>query len=382
MEQVNLDKAQELIVNSGSATNVKDQLNNTLTLNATNEVSSWVFGTLTKPITVTDQVKTAINLDVRELAPAIPSPTVDTVSTDTYNSLLSQSIDLQTIVTELREQITTLDGRVSSLEGQVDSEISERTATEQTNQVLLNQLDSLSGTINGFADQIATALQKSVEESIYRTSLQAQNEGFRAQINALLSQIDSLNTLITGLYAQLGAVQIQRDIEDIADAQARAKEGWSINSVVVIPDNPGECYYPDDGNLYRLIGRQSNFTLNAEWRRGGALTFVNYNKVPVRVVLEIRYPVYDYNTTPIKIQKFFTFDNTDFNVGAGGSQRINTKFLTSIYADKNAKSKWYTDGKIKITVYNDRASTVREEIIPLLYGVLHPDSYGNQNSCP
>lgn len=385
METVNLDKGQELIVNSGSASNVKDPYNNTLTFNPSNEISSWVFGKLTKPITITDQVKTAINLEVRELAPSIPSPTVDTVSTDTYNALLSQSIDLQNIVTELRTQITTLDGRISGLEGQVETEISERTATEQTNQVLLNQLDSLSSTINGFADQISTALQKSVEESIYRTSLQAQNEGFKAQINGLLSQIDSLNILITGLYAQLGAVQIQRDIEDIADTEAAAKQGWNINAVVAIPEIPGECVYTDElgvANKYRLIAKQSNNTLNVGWKRGGAFTFVNYNKVPVKVSLEIRYPIYNSASTPIKLQKFFAFEKSEFVISPNSKQLIKTVWLPNdVYADKNSKSKWYADGKIKITVKNETSGTVVDEIIPILYGMLHPDTFSNNSPC-
>lgn len=373
------DKETELILNSGSFATAKNPYSNTLTLDASNGVSSFVFGRLTKPITVTDQVRNAIEINVKELVPNIPAPTVETVSTDTYNALLSQSIDLQNIADELRTQIETLDVRVSGLEGQVETEISERTSTEQTNQVLLNQLDSLSSTINGFADQISTALQKSVEESIFRTSLQAQNEGFKAQINGLLSQIDSLNTLITGLYAQLGAVQIQRDIEDIANSEAQAKEGWNINSVVVVPDFPGECVY--DGKAYRLIAKQSNFSLDMGWKRGGPLTFVNYNKVPVRVTVEVRYPIADPNSTPIKLQKFFAFDKTEFQISGGLKMRVLSVPLKSVYADKNSKSIWYTDGKIKITVYNDAAGTVKEEIIPMLYGMLNSDSYGN-NSIP
>ncbi len=136
-----------------------------------------------------------------------------------YNAELTASAQLRTEVANLNLQVTNLNSQISTLQAQVQTEINNRLTIEQTNDLLVNQIDTLNSTIEDFSGQISTSLQKSVDESILRASLQSQKTGFKAQIEALIKQIDSLNAIIEGLQAQLGAVRQQKDLEQTAQGQ-------------------------------------------------------------------------------------------------------------------------------------------------------------------
>jgi hypothetical protein len=145
--------------------------------------------------------------------------------------------DLRKVVAALTLQVDDLKAQIVDLQAQVQTEINNRLSIEQTNDVLTNQIDTLTNTINDFSGQISTSLQKSVDESILRASLQSQNAGYFAQIEALIKQIDSLNAIIDGLQSQLGAVQNQSTIIQSIKDSAASLGAEVINKVGLVSFN-------------------------------------------------------------------------------------------------------------------------------------------------
>ena len=160
------------------------------------------------------EIQKAIDLEIKELKPVTGSIRLDLVPRPQYDEQVALNEDLRLLVASLQSTISQLESTILGLKGEVDASESNRLNTEITNDAVVNQLDALSDTVDDSGQQISVAIQKSIEESILRTSLQAQNEGFKAQINTLIKQIDSLNAIIEGLQAQLGTLQQQQLIED------------------------------------------------------------------------------------------------------------------------------------------------------------------------
>ena len=193
---------------SGSAAISKNEYGITV-VDDKNVASSLVFKELNK--TKYDEIELikAIDVQVKELKPNIPIPNLNLVPKELYDEQVAINLDLRKQVADLSLQVADLTAQISDLEAQRDAEINNRLAIEQTNDALSNQLTTLSATIDTFATQIQMSLQKSVDESILRASLQSQNTGFKAQIQALIKQVDSLNSVNSGLQSQLDIVHAQ-----------------------------------------------------------------------------------------------------------------------------------------------------------------------------
>jgi len=228
------DKKLESILSvSGSAAINRNEYGVNVVDNA-NVASSLLFKGLTKTKYDNEELVKAVDVVVTELLPNIPSTNLDLVPRPVYNLELTASAELRSEVNRLNLEISDLNTQVSSLKSQVQTEINNRLTIEQTNDLLVNQIGTLNATIEDFASQIATSLQKSVDESILRASLQSQKTGFKAQIEALIQQINSLNAIIEGLQAQLGAVRQQKDLETTAQGQG----GTIINKIVTANFTP------------------------------------------------------------------------------------------------------------------------------------------------
>jgi TolA-binding protein len=208
-KKVNLEA---LLIASGSAAVAKNEFGVTVVDN-TNVASSLVFKNLSKPKYDETELLKAIDVEVIELKPNIPTPNLNLIPKPLYDEQVLLVEDLRKQVARLTTTIEDLNAQIITLQTQVQTEINNRLSVEQTNDVLVNQIDTLTNTINDFSNQIAISLQKSVDESILRASLQSQKTGFKAQIEALIQQINSLNAIIEGLQAQLGAVRQQKDLE-------------------------------------------------------------------------------------------------------------------------------------------------------------------------
>jgi hypothetical protein len=376
-------EAKNIVIQSGSVVTELDNTPYVTTVDKNNLVSSWLVVPSSKPKVDYTQVTKAIDVEISELRPNIPQTTNDFISREEYNTLLSQSIELNTTIESLRNQTEQLSSRITELEGQTDEEINNRLAIQQTNIVLVNQLTSLSKTVDGFAQQISTALQKSVEESIFRTSLQAQNKGYEAQIQALITQADSLNAVITGLYAQLGAAVVQLEVENRAQTLAAGSQGFNINEVVIVKEKIGTSLIGSvPYEFYFAINNDSPYS-KYKWINGGNLTFTNVNRVPVKVTLEVFYPRSSGNSG--NQIKFFKFNPITFTLsGEESNRKIQTVYTSNDPelqakldgpSNKGSKSNYYTGGVIKIIVENTSTGVTENKIFNLALGILHKDTY-------
>jgi predicted nucleic acid-binding Zn-ribbon protein len=245
-----------------------------------NIASSLIFKPLTKVKQDDVELVKAVDVVVKELKPNIPIPNLDLVPTPLYTEQVTINEDLRKQVADLNIEVTDLTGQVTTLKSEVETQINNRLNIEQTNDALVNQTESLIKVIGDFSTQIQNAVQKSVDESILRASLQAQNTGFKAQINALIKQIDSLNAIIEGLQSQLGAVQQQQAIQQSTAANAAAS-GADVFVNAVSAKFEGESSWT--GQTTVLFAKINAKGYASKWVRNGTLKLTNNDKLPIKI---------------------------------------------------------------------------------------------------
>jgi predicted nucleic acid-binding Zn-ribbon protein len=277
LEEERKAKLESILMISGSESIAKNEYGVTLVKDS-NVASSLVFKTLNKPKYDESELIKAVDTEVKELKPDIPAINRNLVPKPIYDEEVATNADLRKQVTDLTTQVDTLTNTINDLTTQLQSEINQRLNIEQTNDVVVNQLDTLGGTVTDITGQIATSLQKSVDESILRAALQSQNAGFKAQINALIKQIDSLNAIIKGLQSQLGAVQQQQAIQQSTVNTAAASGGDVINKVVVLTFGGSK-----EDNSVKLHGKLNPKNGDTKFIAGGEMRFVNNDTQPVNI---------------------------------------------------------------------------------------------------
>ena len=354
---------------SGSQAIAKNEYGVTV-VNENNIASSLVFKELNKNKYDEVELLKAIDLDIKELRPNIPTKNLNLVPKPLYDEEVLQNEDLRKQVADLNVEVSNLNSTISDLESQVQSEINNRLAIEQTNDALVNQLNTLVQTIDDFALQIQNSLQKSVEESILRASLQSQNTGFKAQIQALIKQIDSLNSIIEGLQSQLGAVQNQQAIVQGTQAQAMAAGADVVNEVAIVKLGPKE-----DSNALDLFARFSA-TGAQQWKNGSTLSITNNDKQPISVSITNKNP---------KDREFYKIPTKSFNIEAGGQKDVEFTLNIGVVDDLDSRkkggwfngsshSKEYKDGSLKVTITRSDG-TAKSKEYSAGFGKYHPDSY-------
>jgi regulator of replication initiation timing len=324
------DAALENILSvSGSSAIAKNEYNVTV-VDSTNIASSLVFKSLTKTKLDDVELVKAIDTEVKELKPDIPKINLDLVPKPLYTEKVVENEDLRKQVTDLTSAVSTLKQQVSDLKSQVQTEINNRLSIEQTNDVLANQLDTLGATVQDFTGQIATSLQKSVDESILRTSLQAQNTGFKAQIEALIKQIDSLNSIIEGLQSQLGAVQQQQAIQQSTSNLAAAAGGDAlVKSIVVKWEGAKDRTDITKGLAGKVNAKDYGQT---KWEANGQLSLTNNDAQPVKISIEHK---------AVNGWAWLIIPKNNFEIPASGNETISfTINAKAIPGSAESESKW------------------------------------------
>ena len=348
LQNIKDTRLEEILKVSGSASITKNEYGVTI-VNDNDSASSLIFKSLNKDKYDNKELQKAIDVVVKELKPNIPKPNLDLVPKSLYDAKVVENEDLRKQVDNLTTTVSDLNSQITTLKSEVQTQINNRLNIEQINDALVNQLDILSKTISDFAIQISTAVQKSIDESILRASLQAQNKGFFAQITALIKQIDSLNSIIEGLQAQLGASQQQQAIVQGTRATALASGADMVLDVALIKLEPASAKSepPIKANI--------SSELNGKWINGQTIKFTNNDKEPIKVEISVAYP---------QNVKFFSIPETSFSVGAGGSKDItlnidkegargvDSRWVSTFWGLKESDSQDYTGGSMKITVTN------------------------------
>ncbi len=377
LEEDKREKLEEILKISGSSAISKTEYNTTI-VDEKNAASSLIFKNVSKDKFDNDELVKAIDLTITELKPIIPIQTPRKVDLELYNEALENIDDLRKKVEKLENDVTSLNGVISNLNAQLESVTNEKLSTEQINDALVNQITTLSQTVDDFALQIQNAVQKSVDESILRASLQAQNSGFKAQIEALIKQIDSLNSIIEGLQAQLGAVQQQQAIEQGTQAQALAAKGEVINDVVVASFDRTLSTTTDYRIYAKIQENRNNKEPESKWINGESIKFVNNDKLPVKVFIDVSYPENGR-------LRWFEPDNTNFEVPPNGDVKVSLSLRPRTANGYQSKpiflgygsSQNYT-GELRIRVTRSDNSTDTKAFKTLMIKS-HPKSYASND---
>ena len=365
------DAALESILSvSGSSAIAKNEYNVTVVDN-TNIASSLVFKPLNKTKLDDVELVKAIDTEVKELKPDIPKINLDLVPRPLYTEKVVENEDLRKQVTDLTSAVATLKQQVSDLKSQVQTEINNRLSIEQTNDVLANQLDTLGATVQDFTGQIAISLQKSVDESILRTSLQAQNTGFKAQIEALIKQIDSLNSIIEGLQSQLGAIQQQQAIQQSTSNLAAASGGDALVKGLVVKWEGAKARTDIPKGLAGKINAKDYG--QTKWEAGGQLSLTNNDAQPIKISFEARLA---------NGWNWLIIPKNNFEIAGSGSETIDFKInANAIPGNAESKSKfigWGSTteykGTIKVTATKSDNTTESKEY-PCNIVKANPGSY-------
>jgi DNA repair exonuclease SbcCD ATPase subunit len=366
LQEERQNKLESILSISGSQSIAKNNYGITV-VEESNVASSLLFKELNKNKYDTTELLKAVDVVVKELMPDIPTANLDLVPRPLYDEKVVENEDLRKQVTDLTATVVDLNSQITDLKGQVQTEINSRLTIEQTNDALINQLQTLTQTIDEFALQIQTAVQKSVDESILRTSLQAQNTGFKAQIEALIKQIDSLNSIIEGLQSQLGAVQNQQAIVQGTQAQAQAAGADVVNEVAIV-----KIKTKADANQPAIYGKINSKGGN-KFINGTGVSITNNDKQPIQVSIQI--------ANPSGIG-WLTASQTSFSVGPGASTDVDFKINEGGAANvdskkgflKYSKSADYGGGNVKVVITRSDGSS-KDRSYPTKLTKNHPDSF-------
>ena len=364
LQQIKSESLEKILSVSGSAVISKNEYGINV-VDSNNIASSLVFKELTKDKYDDEELKKAVDVEVKELLPNIPSTNLDLVPRPVYNAELTTSLNLRTQVINLTNTIGTLNVRITDLESQVQIEINNRLSIEQTNDLLVNQIETLNATIEDFASQISTSLQKSVDESILRASLQSQKTGFKAQIEALIKQIDSLNAIIEGLQAQLGAVRQQKDLEQTAQSQG----GTIINNIVSANFSP-KGSENDPVVAYKIKKARGGAK---EWVFGRNLKLVNNDLEAVDITITTQFP-------KIKIlgrdytEAWFRVPKSTYKITAGYFEEITLIEDPGKILGQKRDNTRFVEGALNITVKR-KDGTSDTKTFKTKLKVAHPKSY-------
>jgi predicted nucleic acid-binding Zn-ribbon protein len=370
LEEERKSRLESILNISGSESIVKNEYGVTI-VDDKNVASSLVFKTLNKPKYDEVELVKAIDVVVKELKPDIPTINRNLVPKSLYDEEVVTNEDLRKQVTDLTNEVNNLSNQITDLNNQVQSEINQRLNIEQTNDVVANQLEAITSTVADTSTQIATSLQKSVDESILRAALQSQNAGFKAQINALIKQIDSLNAIIKGLQSQLGAVQQQQSIQQGTQSQAIAAGGDVISEVVVATFEG-----PKNTPSFKLHGKLNAKTGDTKFESGGDIKFINNDTQAVTIEISV--------AKPAGLSKnWVSLPKSTFTLEPGKDETIKVGVNKSAGDGRDSKRGWAGIGWTKSENYD---STITLNVIrstgskdsktyPIRFTKNHPDSY-------
>lgn len=361
---------EDILSISGSNVVSKNDYNVTV-VDESNPATSLLFKGLSKNKYDEAELLKAVDTTVKELAPNIPSQNLDLIPKPLYDAEIVTNNELRTEINTLNDTIEELTTQVTDLETQLQTEINNRLSIEQTNDALTNQLDTVNGTITDFTGQISTSLQKSVDESILRASLQSQNTGFKAQIKALIKQIDSLNSIIEGLQSQLGAVQQQQALQGAAQSIAAASGADIVNEVGLVKFT--EKGNETDGFIFGAVNN-AFAQYESKWKYGEYINISNTDAAPITVKIE---PTFD------SIGQWFSIPETQFTIEPGKNKVLQLVITGKSKSDGpnngrlDYKSRQHSSeriGKININVTRADGSTKSRDYKTKL-NLMHPKSY-------
>jgi hypothetical protein len=270
-----------ILTQSGSSASTKTNAGVTI-VNDSNIASSLVFQKLqTSTYDITELLK-SINTSAVEINPNIPESNTNFVQKPVYDNQLLINSNIKTKINEITKIVDQLISIKDDYNSQIQFEKTQQTLIKTSNTLLATSIKNLKKTIEQFNTQIEEAIQKSLLESIKRTSIVAQNRGFSREISALLKHVNTLNLLIQTINVQIATIETKTKIEGEAQAFAAEKNGIVLNSILVV-------YWDsltNDVTQPKFYGWGYNDDRRMDWGNShGRLYFKNFDKESVKVNL-------------------------------------------------------------------------------------------------
>jgi len=379
------NQLEDILRISGSAAMVKNDYGITV-VEDTNIASSLIFKQLNKPKFDKTELLKSIDVNVKELKPKIPDDPGKLIPKELFDAEVQSNKDLNSKVSQLNSDITDLNSQIDSLKANLDAETNKKLQVEQSNDALINQLTTLSKTMAASSKKIEAAIQKSVDESVLRASLQSQNTGYKSQIEALIKQVDSLNSIVEGLHSQLGAVQQQ---QTVSQAVVTATQGaamatnsdiiFDIALVKMYPFSPAGEIVGSAKNEHTFLNWFNGSNLNTQnrWESGAYFDITNTSTTEdIDIMTEIEWPGGFVNGK--SKQEWFVPSLHNFTINRGQTSRIwFTIHSEAIIFPNNGDSATYT-GKYTIKVRRPRSTfgwQERSKVYPTKMQVLHKSKY-------
>lgn len=384
LQEARHNRLEDILRASGSAAMVKNDYGITV-VTKDDIASSLIFKQLSKPKLDEKELLKAIDTEVKELKPEIPEKLTDIVSKDTFDTQVATNTNLNNQVNSLNQTIATLNSQVTASIAKADAEVNNRLSVEQSNDALVNQISTITKTMQDSTAKIEFAVQRSLDESILRGSLQSQNVGYKRQIESLIKQVDSLNSMVEGLQSQLGAVQQQQTITNTITAGVQGA-AMATNSDIIFdialvkmyPYSPkGEIVGSarNDNTLFTWFNRRPN-TVN-RWESGQYFDITNTSQTEdIDIFTEIVWPNGSVNGK--SRQEWFVPSLTNFTINRGQTSRIwFTIHPEGIIFPNNGDSATY-NGTYTIKVRRPRSQfgwQTRSKDYPTKMQVLHKSKY-------
>jgi len=270
-----------ILTQSGSSASTKTNAGVTI-VSDSNIASSLVFQKLqTSTYDITELLK-SINTSAVEINPNIPESNTNFVQKPVYDNQLLINSNIKIKINEITKIVDQLISIKDDYNSQIQFEKTQQTLIKSSNTLLATSIKSLKKTIEQFNTQIEEAIQKSLLESIKRTSIVAQNRGFSKEISALLKHVNTLNLLIQTINVQIATIETKTKIEGEAQAFAAEKNGIVLNSILVVYWDG----FTSDITQPKFYGWGYNDDRRMDWGNShGRLYFKNFDKESVKVNL-------------------------------------------------------------------------------------------------
>lgn len=270
-----------ILTQSGSSASTKTNAGVTI-VNDSNIASSLVFQKLQSPAYDITELLKSINTSAIEINPNIPESNTNFVQKPIYDNQLLTNSNIKTKINEITKIVDQLISIKDDYNSQIQFEKTQQTLIKSSNTLLATSIKSLKKTIEQFNAQIEEAIQKSLLESIKRTSIVAQNRGFSKEITALLKHVNALNLLIQTINVQIATIETKTQIEGEARAFAAEKNGIVLNSILVVYWDG----FTSDVTQPKFYGWGYNNDRRMDWGNShGRLYFKNFDKESVKVNL-------------------------------------------------------------------------------------------------
>lgn len=158
---------------------------------------------LVKPKYDNEELLKAVDTVIDELIQESDDPNFDLVPRSEFDRISDINDQLTHDITDLQKQLDDANVNIVDLESdiqQLDVELDQAKVSEAVAQ---NQVESLQLQFQQLNLDFRESLQKSIQEGIDKVSLQAQNDGLRAEVNALRADLSSLISTVAQLRDRL-----------------------------------------------------------------------------------------------------------------------------------------------------------------------------------